>query len=82
MDAWGNFYEADHVANTIKIIEKSGHVVTIAGSGAAEDIDGVDLRAAFNGPQGLTIDKEGILYVTTYNYATAGGNKLRKVVIE
>jgi hypothetical protein len=81
-DAYGNFYEADHFHNVVRLIDPNGNVITIAGSGAAADVDGVGLAASFNGPQGLTIDSNGNLYVTTYNYDTQGGNKVRKIVVQ
>ena len=64
------------------MIDSKGNVSVIAGSGAASDIDGIGLQASFNGPQGLTIDSHGNLYVTTYNYQTNGGNKVRKITFE
>lgn len=82
VDARGNFYEADHVDNTVKIIEKNGNIITLAGNGTAADIDGIGLKAAFDGPQGMTIDKDGNLYISTYNYDKKTGNKIRKIVIE
>lgn len=81
-DTSGNFYLADHFNNCIRMLDRSGNSKIIAGSGQAADIDGVGLQASFNGPQGLTIDTKGNLYVTTYNYNTAGGNKVRKVMVE
>jgi DNA-binding beta-propeller fold protein YncE len=82
LDRRGNLYEADHVNNNLRLIEKStGRKVVIAGSGNAEDVDGVGLNASFNGPQGLVIDAHGDLYISTYNYDTRGGNKIRKVVM-
>jgi hypothetical protein len=81
-DIAGNFYLADHFSNVIRMIDSKGNVSIIAGSGAAEDIDGIGLQAAFNGPQGLTIDSNGNLYVTTFNYDTNGGNKVRKITFE
>ncbi|TDX02317.1 SBBP repeat-containing protein [Dinghuibacter silviterrae] len=81
-DAFGNIYEADHFNNNLRMIEAcSGKVFTIAGSGAAEDVDGIGLNASFNGPQGLCIDDRGVLYMTTFNYGTNGGNKVRKITI-
>jgi len=79
MDTSGVFYEADHFNNVIRRIDKNGTATTIAGNGAAADIDGIGLDASFNGPQGMTIDQNGNLYVTTYNYDTQGGNKIRKI---
>jgi hypothetical protein len=81
-DTLGNFYLADHVNNNIRMIEKSGSSIIIAGSGQAADIDGVGLEASFNGPQGITIDTKGTLYVTTYNYNSTAGNRVRKIVLE
>jgi len=82
IDARGNIYQADHFTNTIKIIEKNGRSVTIAGSGKAADVDGIGLASSFNGPQGLAIDKHGNLFVSTFNYDTKQGNKIRKIVVE
>jgi len=82
VDQAGNFYEADHFNNVIKIIDVNGKITTIAGNGNAVDVDGVGLNASFNGPQGLAIDAEGNLYVSTYNYDTNGGNKIRKIVVQ
>jgi hypothetical protein len=82
-DAQGNIYEADHFNNNLRMIEAcTGNVFTIAGSGNAEDVDGIGLNASFNGPQGLCIDDNGVLYMTTFNYDTNGGNKIRKITIQ
>ena len=64
------------------MIEAStGNMLTLAGSGTAADVDGIGLGASFNGPQGLTITDNGTLFMTTYNYTTQEGNKVRKIVI-
>jgi len=81
-DTSGNFYLADHFANRIRKIDKSGNVSTIAGNGVAADVDGDGPNSSFDGPQGITIDAAGNLYVTTYNYDTKGGNKVRKITFE
>ncbi|PVD53174.1 hypothetical protein DC498_04670 [Terrimonas sp.] len=78
-DTAGNFYLADHFKNCIHKIDKAGNITKIAGSGMAADIDGIGLEASFNGPQGITIDADGNLYVTTFNYDTNEGNKVRKI---
>ena len=78
-DTAGNFYLADHFQNCIHKIDKAGNIKKIAGSGLAADIDGIGLEASFNGPQGIAIDANGNLYVTTYNYNTKEGNKVRKI---
>ncbi|MBO9729626.1 MAG: IPT/TIG domain-containing protein [Chitinophaga sp.] len=82
-DTRGNIYEADHFNNTVRMIEAStGDNFIIAGSGSAADVDGQGVQASFNGPQGLTIDDKGQLYLTTFNYNTNGGNKIRKITIK
>ena len=81
-DTLGNFFLADHFNNNIRMIDKFGNSKIIAGSGEGADVDGIGLQAAFDGPQGITIDTKGNLYVTTYNYNTAAGNKVRKIVLE
>lgn len=81
-DTLGNFYAADHFNNSLQLIEPGGRVVQIAGSGTAADADGIGLAASFDGPRGITIDKDGNIYVTTYNDDTKTGNKVRKIVVE
>jgi secreted PhoX family phosphatase len=82
-DTLGNIYEADHFGNLLRMIEaSSGKVFTIAGTGNPQDADGVGLDASFNGPQGLCIDDNGVLYMTTYNYNTGGGNLVRKITVQ
>jgi len=82
-DTLGNIYEADHFANNLRMVEAStGKIFTIAGSGNAADIDGIGLNASFNGPQGLCIDDNGNLYMTTYNYTNNSGNEVRKITIQ
>ena len=78
-DTAGNFYDADHFSNTIRKIDRQGNVKTIAGSGLAADIDGIGLNASFNGPMGMTIDVNGNLFVTTFNFTDNSGNKVRKI---
>jgi hypothetical protein len=81
-DAFGNFYIADHADNVLRIIEKNGRVSVLAGSGIAKDEDGVGLQASFDGPTGITTDKKGNIFISTYNSLKKTGNKIRKVVIE
>jgi sugar lactone lactonase YvrE len=81
-DTSGNFYFADHFSNNIQMSDKNGILTVIAGSGAPADIDGTGLQASFNGPMGLAIDKDGNLYVSTYNFDTQGGNKIRKITFQ
>jgi hypothetical protein len=77
----GGFYMADHFKNKIFKMEPDGSITTIAGNGDNADVDGPGATASFNGPMGLIIDQQGNLFVTTYNFDTRGGNKVRKVTI-
>lgn len=79
LDTSGNFYEADHVNNVIRMFAKNGNITTIAGNGNPADVDGIGLNASFDEPQGIAIDKDGNLFVTTYNYDHTTGNKVRKL---
>ena len=79
IDTLGNFYEADHLNNVVRKIDKTGTITVIAGNGAASDVDGFGTQASFDGPMGIAIDKEGNLYITTYNFNSGSGNKVRKI---
>ena len=65
-------YVADITGNKIrKITLATADVVTIAGSGATDEIDGDGTGAAFNTPNGLALTTSGTtLYVTDYNAGT------------
>ncbi|PSL47865.1 NHL repeat-containing protein [Chitinophaga niastensis] len=53
------------------------NVITYAGSGTAGFTDGIGEAAAFKGPTGVTVDKNGIVYVIDKN-----NNRIRKIVSE
>jgi hypothetical protein len=50
--------------NRIRGVFTNGSTFTYAGSGAAASINGVGLNATFNRPFGITINNEGVLYVS------------------
>jgi DNA-binding beta-propeller fold protein YncE len=82
VDRNGIFFLADHFNNCIRLVDKTGNSLIIAGNGQASDVDGIGLAASFDGPQGITIDDLGQIYVSTYNYDRGTGNKIRKIVLE
>ena len=67
-------YVADGVNNLIREITPDGMVSTLAGSGAADFINGKGTAAAFNGPSGLVVDPLGNVYVADTN-----NNLIRKI---
>ncbi len=66
----GNLYVADSFNNTIRKINSSFVVSTIAGFGVgAGGTDGTTSGARFNGPNGIAIDGTGNLYVSdSFNF--------------
>jgi len=76
VDAAGNVYVAEYGNHAIRKIIPSPtcQVSTLAGSGAAGDVDSTGSQAAFDEPAGLAIDASGNVYVADYN-----NNKVRMV---
>lgn len=80
VDGSGNVYVADFFNATIRKIDLSGTVSTLAGlAGMLGFTDGTGAAARFNQPYGLTVDGSGNLFVAdTYNRAirkvTPGGS--------
>lgn len=76
IDAGGNLYVSDRNNNAIRKITPAGAVTTFAGSGTGSGgfADGTGTAAKFNSPYGITIDKNGNLYV-----ADRDNSRIRKV---
>ncbi|MDO8545551.1 MAG: NHL repeat-containing protein [Opitutaceae bacterium] len=75
VDGSGNLYIADHDNHTIRKVNTSGGVTTLAGvAGLSGSADGVGGAARFNAPTGVAVDGGGNVYV-----ADAGNSSIRKI---
>jgi beta-xylosidase/sugar lactone lactonase YvrE len=71
VDAAANVYVADTLSHTIRKITSAGAVSIVAGAaGVSGRADGTGSAARFYGPQGLTLDPAGYLYVADTNNCT------------
>jgi sugar lactone lactonase YvrE len=77
VDTDGNVYVADFQNEKIRKITAEGAVSTLAGNGRRGDTDGSASLARFFGPQGVTVDADGNVYV-----ADKDNNKIRKIIQE
>jgi uncharacterized protein YjiK len=73
-DSSGNLYVADTENHSIRKVDTSGNVTTIAGNGTSGDTDAQGTNARFNNPNGVTVDGNGNIFV-----ADLGNNKIRKI---
>jgi sugar lactone lactonase YvrE len=63
VDAAQNVYVADKNNNRIRQINSAGSVSTVAGTGAADFLDGVPSVAKFNGPSSVFVNAFGNIFV-------------------
>jgi len=75
VDAQGNVYVADTANHRIRKITPDGAVTTLAGSGTPGNADGPATEARFRGPEEVTVDSAGNVYV-----ADTGNHRIRKIV--
>jgi len=70
VDGSGSLYVADTFNDTIRMINSSGGVSTVAGlAGSSGSADGTGSAARFNRPFGVAMDSSGHVYVAdTYNH--------------
>ncbi len=64
-DLFGHLYVSENVNSTIRRVDlETGEVTTVAGTpGVAGSVDGVGGAAQFSGPQALSVDSSGNLFV-------------------
>lgn len=72
LDKKGNVFISDKNNNNIRKIDLKGNVTTFAGSGARGHSNDKKLKATFNEPHGLAMDRKGNMYV-----ADKGNNAIR-----
>jgi RHS repeat-associated protein len=75
IDASGNIYVADQQNHMVRKIDASGYVSAFVGSTSAGTVNGTGGGVRLNSPYGLSIDKQGTLYV-----AETGSSSIRKIV--
>ncbi len=74
-DSVGNLYIADTGNHTIRKVDPSGYVRTLAGLATVSGLmDGTGNRALFNEPEALTVDGSGNVYVSD-----TGNAAIRKI---
>jgi sugar lactone lactonase YvrE len=76
VDASGNVYVADTGNHVIRKIT-AGVVSTLAGSGAAGNVNGKGAAARFKSPRGVAVDAKGNVYVADY-----GNRLIRKITAD
>jgi serine/threonine-protein kinase len=72
VDGLGNVYVADPGNNKIRKVSPQGVVTTFAGSGVADNIDGIATSASMFFPLALAVDVSGNIFV-------AANEKIRKI---
>ena len=70
VDRSGNVFVADQSVNVIDEVSPNGTVSTLAGSGSRGSQDGTGASASFAGPEGVTADILGNIYVTDSDNGT------------
>jgi len=70
----GVIFVADRNNHRIRVISKDGNVRTVAGCGEKGFADGASVKAMFNHPCGIALDKEGNMFV-----ADEFNHRIRKI---
>lgn len=76
VDAAGNVFVADFFNNRIRMVDSTGVVTTLAGSGNYGASDGQGTAATFTWPAAVAVDALGDVYVADY-----GDREIRRIVL-
>jgi sugar lactone lactonase YvrE len=76
IDGSGNLFISDSLNNRIRKVDGAGVITTVAGNGQSDfsGDNGPATAASLNLPQGIAIDRAGVLYVADTNH-----NRIRRV---
>ena len=76
IDAAGNLYIVDEIKMRIRMVDASGIIHTVAGNGSVgfSGDGGLAIQARLSYPDGISLDKEGNLYIADTN-----NHRIRKV---
>lgn len=66
-DEAGNLYIVERGGNALRVVDTTGKVRTVAGSGKKGKADGFGRNATLNGPKHLAIDSAGAVYIADDN---------------
>ena len=73
-DHYGNVYVTNCNTHTIRKINSTGDVTTLAGTGNIGFANAMVINASFNFPTGIVVDRQGSLYISD-----SGNNTIRKI---
>ncbi len=69
VDARGTIYVSDEIGNSIRKITPAAVVTTFAGGQGAGFTDGRGAEARFSSPAGLSVNRQGVIYVADTYYS-------------
>lgn len=72
----GSLIVTEYHGNTVERMMPDGAINTIAGTGTAGGGNGTGNTATLNGPVGVAVDHNGVIYVAEFS-----GNRIRKIVL-
>ena len=75
-DGGNHIYVADAASHRVRVFDSTGVISTVAGTGAAGDLDGPNAMATFNAPSACSVDALGDIFVVD-----SASNRVRRVSI-